>query len=93
MNVELTTDRELVRAILMEPDIWDRAAEDGINQDAWYPKYDSMTAWLLCIEEGDIVYVPPTILAAISMKVEEIVRPIGRAFSTVNIVQGPPTSQ
>jgi len=45
------------------------------------------------IEEGDIVYVPPTILAAISMKVEEIVRPIGRAFSTVNIVQGPPTSQ
>jgi len=24
------------------------------------------------------------------MRVEEFVRPIGRAFSTVNIVQGPP---
>jgi len=39
------------------------------------------------LQEGDIVYVPPTILAAIAMKVEEIVTPIGRAFSTVNIVQ------
>ena len=39
------------------------------------------------LEEGDIIYVPPTILAAIAMKVEEIVTPIGRAFSTVNIVQ------
>lgn len=42
------------------------------------------------LQEGDIIYVPPTILAAISMKVEEVVRPIGRAFSTVNIIQGPP---
>ncbi len=42
------------------------------------------------LEEGDIVYVPPTILAAIGLKVEELVSPIGRAFSTVNIVQGPP---
>lgn len=41
------------------------------------------------LQEGDIVYVPPTILAAISMVIEEAVRPIGRAFSTVNIVQGP----
>lgn len=42
------------------------------------------------LEEGDIVFVPPTILAAIAMKVEEFVRPIGRAFSTVNIVEGVP---
>lgn len=41
------------------------------------------------LEQGDIVYVPPTVLAAIGMKVEEFVRPIGRAFSTVNVVQGP----
>jgi polysaccharide export outer membrane protein len=38
------------------------------------------------LQEGDIVYVPPTVLAAIGLKVEEIVRPIGRAFSTVNVV-------
>jgi hypothetical protein len=39
------------------------------------------------LQEGDIIYVPPTILASIALKVEEAVRPIGRAFSTVNIVQ------
>ena len=38
------------------------------------------------IEEGDIIYVRPTVLSAIAMVIEEIVRPIGRAFSTVNIV-------
>jgi protein involved in polysaccharide export with SLBB domain len=43
------------------------------------------------LEEGDIVYVPPTVLAAIGLKVEELVSPIGRAFSTINIVQGPPS--
>ncbi len=41
------------------------------------------------LNEGDIIYVPPTILAGIAMKIEELVRPIGRAFSTVNIVQAP----
>ena len=42
------------------------------------------------LQEGDIVYVSPTVLAGIALKVEEFVSPIGRAFSTVNIVQGPP---
>lgn len=41
------------------------------------------------LEQNDIVYVPPTVLAFIALKVEEFVRPIGRAFSTVNVVQGP----
>jgi polysaccharide export outer membrane protein len=41
------------------------------------------------LQEGDIIYVPPTVLAAVALKVEEFVRPIGRAFSTVNIVTGP----
>jgi len=39
------------------------------------------------LEEGDVIYVPPTILAAIAKVVEEFVRPIGSAFSTVNVVQ------
>ena len=38
------------------------------------------------LEEGDIVYVPPTILSGIAMVIEEFARPIGRAFSTVNVV-------
>lgn len=55
MIVDLTTDMELVRAIMTEPDIWERAAEDGVEQDTWFPGYDAMTAWLLCIEDDDIV--------------------------------------
>ena len=42
------------------------------------------------LQEGDVVFVPPTVLASAAMRVEEFVRPIGRAFSTVNIIQGPP---
>jgi len=39
------------------------------------------------LQEGDIIYVPPTVLAAMGMKIEEFVRPIGSAFSTVFVVQ------
>ncbi|MBW8041905.1 MAG: hypothetical protein FVQ85_18155, partial [Planctomycetes bacterium] len=38
------------------------------------------------LQEGDIIYVPPTPLAAIAQVIEEFGRPIGRAFSTVTIV-------
>jgi len=38
--------------------------------------------------EGDIIYVPPTVLSAIAMKIEEFIRPIARAFSGVYIVEG-----
>jgi len=41
------------------------------------------------LEEGDIIYVPPTVLAAMAMKVEEAIRPIARAFSGVYIMQYP----
>ena len=41
------------------------------------------------LEEGDIVYVPPTILAAAAMKIEEFIRPIARAFSGYWITQTP----
>ena len=44
------------------------------------------------LEEGDIIYVQPTILASVGLVVEEALRPIGRAFSTVNIIQGQGTS-
>ena len=38
------------------------------------------------LQEGDIIYVPPTFLASIALKIEEFARPIGRVFSTVYIV-------
>ena len=37
------------------------------------------------LQEGDIIYIPPTVLARIALTIEEFLRPIGRAFSAVNI--------
>jgi len=37
---------------------------------------------------GDIIYVPPTVLAAAAMKIEEAIRPIARAFSGYYIMGG-----
>jgi polysaccharide export outer membrane protein len=45
------------------------------------------------LEEGDIVYVPPTVVASIGKKVAEFVTPIGQAFATVNIVPAAPASR
>ncbi len=39
------------------------------------------------LQEGDIVYVPPTVVAAIAMKIAEFIQPIGQAFSTVNVTE------
>jgi polysaccharide export outer membrane protein len=44
------------------------------------------------LSEGDIIYVPPTVLAAIALKMEEFLTPIGRAFSTVNLVKSSGTN-
>jgi len=40
------------------------------------------------LQEGDIIYVPPTILAAAAMKIEELIRPIARAFSGYYMMGG-----
>jgi polysaccharide export outer membrane protein len=68
------------------------SANEDIPPKIFEVDYEQMkvhgdTSKNVLLQEGDIVYVPPTILAAIAMKVEEFVTPIGRAFSTVNIVQ------
>ncbi len=39
------------------------------------------------LQEGDIIYVPPTILGWISLKIEEVIRPIARAFSGAYIIE------
>jgi polysaccharide export outer membrane protein len=44
------------------------------------------------LQEGDIVYVPPTILASIGMVVEEFISPIARAFYGWYLVANPPTT-
>ena len=40
------------------------------------------------LQEGDVIYVPPTVLASMAMKIEEFIRPIARAFAGVYIVEG-----
>jgi protein involved in polysaccharide export with SLBB domain len=49
------------------------------------------------LQEGDIIYVPPTILAAIGKTVQEILAPITSTASTITVVQravvGPATTQ
>jgi protein involved in polysaccharide export with SLBB domain len=71
------------------------SADKKIKPKIFELNYDRMTAHgdtsqNVLLQEGDIVYVPPTVLAAIAMKVEEFFQPIGRAFSTVNIMEAPP---
>ncbi|OHB67108.1 MAG: hypothetical protein A2Y76_15650 [Planctomycetes bacterium RBG_13_60_9] len=44
------------------------------------------------LQEGDIVYVPPTVLAAIGMVLEELITPVARAFYGWYLVQNPPVS-
>ncbi len=40
------------------------------------------------LQEGDVIYVPPTILAAAALKIEEFMRPITRAFSGYYVMGG-----
>ena len=44
------------------------------------------------LQEGDIVYVPPTILASIGMVLEEFISPVARAFYGWYLISNPPGS-
>ena len=44
------------------------------------------------LQEGDVVYVPPTILAAIGLVLEEFISPVARAFYGAYLIQNPPGS-
>ena len=44
------------------------------------------------LEEGDLVYVPPTIPASIAMVLEEFITPVARAFYGAYLVQNPPAT-
>ena len=71
-----------------------RPSEDkSIKPKIFEVNFDRMmahgdTSKNVLLQEGDIIYVSPTVLAAISLKVEELIRPIARAFSGAYIVQG-----
>lgn len=43
------------------------------------------------LEEGDIVFVPPTILASFGLLLEEFISPVARAFYGAYLIQSPPS--
>ena len=68
------------------------SSEEGIKPKIFEMNFGRMiahgdTSKNVLLQEGDIIYVPPTPLAAIAQVIEEFARPLGRAFSTVTIVQ------
>ncbi len=70
------------------------SSDENVKAKIFEVDYDRMvvhgdTSKDVLLQEGDIIYVPPTILAAIAQVIEEFARPIGRAFSTVYVVQRP----
>jgi len=70
------------------------SADESIRPRIFEVNFDRMiahgdTSKDVLLQEGDIIYVPPTVLAAVAMKIEEAIRPIARAFSGYYITQGP----
>jgi protein involved in polysaccharide export with SLBB domain len=39
------------------------------------------------LQEGDVIFVPPTVLGWMALKIEEVIRPIARAFTGAYIVR------
>jgi polysaccharide export outer membrane protein len=73
------------------------AAQEGTEPFIFEINYKNMvikgdTSKDVLLQEGDIVYVPPTVLAAIGMVLEEFLSPVARAFYGAYLVQNPPGS-
>ncbi|MCL5280968.1 MAG: polysaccharide biosynthesis/export family protein [Planctomycetes bacterium] len=71
------------------------AAQEGAQPFIFEINYKKMvidgdTSKDVLLQEGDIVYVPPTVLAAIAMVLEEFISPVARAFYGAYLVQNPP---
>ncbi len=73
------------------------AAQEGAQPFIFEVNYKKMvidgdTTKDVLLQDGDIVYVPPTVLAAIAMVLEEFISPVARAFYGAYLVQNPPGS-
>jgi polysaccharide export outer membrane protein len=70
-----------------------RPSRDGnVEPKIFEVNYDRMVAHGdiskdVLLQEGDIIFVPPTVLAWVSLKIEEVIRPIARAFGGLYTVQ------
>jgi polysaccharide export outer membrane protein len=79
--------QERIQVVRPSPDKNIRPKIFEVNFDRLSAHGDTTRNVLL--QEGDIIYVPPTVLAAAAMKIEEFIRPIARAFSGYWITQSP----
>ncbi len=66
--------------------------DEDIKPKIFEVNFESMqvhgdTSKNVLLQEGDIVYVPPTVLAALSLKVEEVIRPITRALTGTYVIE------
>lgn len=66
--------------------------DKGVRPKIFEVNFDRMAAHgdaskNVLLQEGDIIYVPPTVLSAMALKIEEVIRPIARAFAGVYIVE------
>lgn len=52
-NLEVTFDMDAVREIITTPEIWERASEDGIDSDTYYPSFDDFHVWLLVKRDNE----------------------------------------
>jgi protein involved in polysaccharide export with SLBB domain len=73
------------------------ASQEGTNPFIFEVDYKKMvmdgdTSKDVLLKEGDIVYVPPTILAQVAMVIEEFISPVARAFYGYYLVTNPPVS-
>ena len=68
------------------------SSDESIKPKVFEMNFDRLmahgdTSKNVLVQEGDIIYVPPTILGWIALKIEEVIRPVARAFSGVTIVR------
>ena len=68
------------------------SADKSVKPKIFEVDFDKMSAHgdatkNVLLQEGDVIYVPPTVLAAIAMKIEEFIRPIARAFAGASLAQ------
>jgi polysaccharide export outer membrane protein len=67
----------------------DPAVKPKIFELPWDPMVaHGDTSKDVLLEEGDIIYVPPTVVAGIALKIAEFVAPFAQAFSAVGSVPG-----
>ena len=78
---EVTGWEEHVQVIRPSADKEVKAKIFEVNYQDMFIRGDTSKNVLL--QEGDIIYVPPTPLAAVAMVIEEFARPIGRALAPV----------